>query len=276
VIAHDQGPALRRCLEALERTTERTRLEILVVDNGSTDDTRDITSAFAGINTLRLPKNFGETKALNIGVRTAKGDAVFILSPSVEVAPDTVMRLAENLEADTETGAVCPYVPQAYALPSADDLRTAWQTGILPGRKPLSSETGAVAVDYPLGAPIMVHRRFLAGMRYLDERYGQYWWDLELCRQLRSAGKKILVLTDVPVSYAEAPAAEEAAIDSADRALGAATYLRKHSGLMAGIRFRMGTALYSLGQALSFRDPGFNFRRFTAILSGQKIDGTHM
>jgi hypothetical protein len=122
----------------------------------------------------------------------------------------------------------------------------------------------------------MVRRRFLTGMRYLDERYGQYWWDLELCWQLKSAGRKILVLTDVAVTYLHPEAQPQDAIDSADRALGAATYVGKHSGFAAGMRLRTGAALYSLGQALSFHDPGFNFRRFTAIVSGQKIDGTHL
>ena len=53
----------------------------------------------------------------------------------------------------------------------------------------------------PRGAPLMVRKLFLRGMNYFDERYGEYWSDLELCWQLRNAGKSILVLPQVRVTY---------------------------------------------------------------------------
>src|SRR5579884_1671887 len=82
--------ALRRCVAALEQSNPREALEIIVVDKGSRDDSAAIDSEFPNVTVLRLPRNFGNTKALNIGMRTAAGELIFFLVPEVEVTPDTV------------------------------------------------------------------------------------------------------------------------------------------------------------------------------------------
>src|ERR1700733_1370793 len=131
LVALNQIEPLRRAVAALERSTDRERLEILVVDLGSDDGSAQLDTEFPAIVTLRLPHNFGATKAMNIGTRTAKADLVFYLSPDVEVAPDTVWKLADKLEADSDAAAVCPLLvdetgqtaSRIYKLPTADSFK---------------------------------------------------------------------------------------------------------------------------------------------------------
>lgn len=113
---HNQAAALRRAIQALERSQDRDRLEIIVVDCGSQDESAQIDSEFEGVTMLRLPLHFGATKALNIGTRTAKAELVFYLSPNVEVAPDTVSKLAAQLETESDTVAVCPLLADPEGL----------------------------------------------------------------------------------------------------------------------------------------------------------------
>ena len=133
--AYNQAPALRRCLRALEASAERPSIEIIVMDNGSFDDTPDVEQEFPEVTFLRLPKYFGRTKALNIASRTAHAELLFFLSPDVEVTPLVVCTLAARLEADPETvAAACPLVvdaegnqtPMFFRLPTRAALYRVW------------------------------------------------------------------------------------------------------------------------------------------------------
>src|ERR1017187_6304910 len=68
VVSYNMAEALRRCLTALDQSNGRETFEILVVDNGSEDDSLAVIDSFPSVTTLRLPRNFGFVKALNIGM----------------------------------------------------------------------------------------------------------------------------------------------------------------------------------------------------------------
>src|SRR5262249_54916974 len=133
-----------------EKSQDRERLEILVVDCGSRDDSPNLDTDYPGITMMRLPHNFGATKAMNIATRTAKAETLFYLSPSVEVAPDTVVKLAEKLDAEQDNAAVCPLLidgggqpaSKIHKFPTANSL-----SGDLPLVQPDLSGDSAV-VEY--------------------------------------------------------------------------------------------------------------------------------
>jgi len=290
IVSYNNAADLRQCLAALERSAGRETMEIVVVDNGSQDESPGMDSEFPKIQMLRLPRNFGAVKALNIGMRTATGEFLFFLPAEIEVQPDTAQRLAGSLESTPEAVAVCPLpvtpdgrpVFRWRPLPSPAELFRAWREGgFQDWREPdLSAE--AVAIDYP-EAPVMMARRwFLQGLRYIDERYSHCWWDLELSCQIKRASKRILLLPGVRVLRRGPPAEPSGpgarAALSADCALAACTFARKHYGWTAGMKLRLLTLLSAFAAAalslLRFRDVSYHFGRLSNLISGQKIDGS--
>lgn len=292
IVSEDNAPALRRCLRALEAAARRETFEILVIDNGSQDESPRLDSDFPNATFLRLPRRFGFVKALNIGMRTAKGEFFFFLAPEVEVSQDTVSALAARLASAPEAVAVCPLLvdgegrtqPQCYRFPDpADAIRLArgerWDP-LEPG------DLGAVAipVQFPSLAALMVRSYFLKGLRYIDDRYGQSWADAEIAAQVRRASRRILLLPEVRVLLHPAglPALRQdprvRALYSADWALGAATFAGKHYGFAAGLKVRLAAALEGIGRALwsvvAFRDARYEIARAGFLLSGQKLNGT--
>jgi N-acetylglucosaminyl-diphospho-decaprenol L-rhamnosyltransferase len=259
VISHNRVDRLRACLASLEGSENRDRIEVLVVDNGSTDGSTEIEAEFPKALLVRLPKNFGLTKALNIGVRASNGEYICLLHEDTEVFPETLRALLAVIEAQPDVGCVCP-------LLVTPDGQPAPQLGSLPPDyryEPAEVRGEPYAVPYPRGAMLLVRAYFLKAQGKIDEKYGQFGSDAELSFQIRRAGKKILVLPHVRAIHhgrgANSPMLQ------ADREIGRAVFIGKHMGVFAGFQARVSASFRALGR--------FEFGELSYLLSGQKVDG---
>jgi len=272
LIAHNQAPALRRAIESLERSTGRERLEILVVDCGSQDESPQLDGDYPAVQILRLPQHFGATRAMNIAIRTAKAELILFLAPGVEVAPDTVIRLAAQLEEDAGAAAACPLlrdpsgqiISRVYRIPSSDAFAGAKLQAMSLDAASVDAAQEPVTVEYASRDALLARKQFLRGMNYFDERFGEYWADLDLAMQIRRAGKKIRLYPSIPATLHPDPDPLEGdPVAESDRILGAAAFVGKYEGGFAGLRFRMAAILKALGR--------FDFRGMGLLLSGEKI-----
>jgi len=107
--AYNAGEYLTQCLEAL-RTSTAPPLEVLVVDDGSSDDTRDRANAFAegpfALKVLTTGGRRGPAFARNLGAKLASGDILFFLDADVCVTPETVARIERTFASDPALDAV--------------------------------------------------------------------------------------------------------------------------------------------------------------------------
>lgn len=274
IIAHNQAAELRRAIAALERSEQREQLEILVVDCASDDSTAEVAEEFPGVTMQRLPENFGATKALNIATRTARAEYLFLLSPDVEVAPDTAARLAEKLDADPSLTGACPLliddegrpVARTRRFPDRQSLAEVRGGGEM-GWIPISEGTLALErspVLYPGREALLVRKQFIAGMNYFDERFGEYWAEADLAIKIRKAGRKLEMYPAIRATWhASSEAALNDTVHKSDRILGAATLLSKHEGFFAGFGFRMAAILGALIR--------FDFPLLAALAGGKKV-----
>jgi GT2 family glycosyltransferase len=261
VVSHNRAALLRRCLESLESSEGRETLQVIVVDNGSVDGSAQWDAEFPKVQFVRLPKNFGLTKAMNIGWRAADAPYVFFLHDDTAVEPSAIRRLAEVLDANPAAAAVCPLLvdgegrpaPQLGDLPPGGDWRPAEPAGDEP-----------VPVRYPRGAALMMRVFLIKAIRQIDEHYGQFGSDADLAAQILKASKKILLVPGARARHEGS--AGYSASERADFLLGRAVFLGKYRGFSAGLQARLGAVFSSL---LSFR-----LGEFRHTLAGQKIDGT--
>jgi GT2 family glycosyltransferase len=263
VVSHNRQAMLRACLESVEKSEGRDKLQVVVVDNGSTDGSAQLDSDFSEVQWIRLPKNFGLTKAMNLGWRAADAEYVFFLHDDTEIPPEAAMRLADLLDANADAAAVCPLLvdrdgrpaPQFGSLP----LDGTWRPGDPSGDAP-------VPVEYPRGAALMARIFYIKATRQIDERFGQFGGDADLAAQFRRSSKKVLLAPNIRVFHLGAQ--DYDSLERADLLLAHATFLGKYSGFMAGLGARLQAVF---GPLLSFK---FGELRYT--ISGQKIDGTQM
>ena len=107
IVAHNSRRYLETCLRSVFRQTHRP-LDVMVVDNASTDGTREI---LAGLGTrLRViynDRNVGFAAAQNQAIAASDSDWVLVLNPDARLLPSFVARLVASARIDDGLGAVC-------------------------------------------------------------------------------------------------------------------------------------------------------------------------
>jgi GT2 family glycosyltransferase len=260
VVSRNRVAQLRRCLESIEASQDRSTLQVIVVDNGSTDGSAQVGDDFPNVQMIRLPKNFGLTKGLNLGWRAADAEYVFFLHDDTELEPRTIATLAAALDAHADAAAVCPLLVDAAGNPAP-------QLGELPPTgewRPASPSADPAAVTFPRGAALMARVFFIKAIRQIDARYGQFGSDADLAAEIRRASRKILLVPAARVRH-EGRAAYTT-IERADFLLSRAVFLSKYEGFGAGLKARLASVFGPLF--------GLRLGELKYTLAGQKIDGT--
>ena len=121
-----------RCLESVRAQTERD-LEIIVVDNGSTDGSPEhLRNHHPDVRLVALADNQGFAGGVNAGVRVARGELVALLNNDAWAAPEWLERLAARLESEPAAGACAPKLYRddgcepTHRLDSTGELYSIW------------------------------------------------------------------------------------------------------------------------------------------------------
>jgi GT2 family glycosyltransferase len=107
IATYNSGRYIRRCLEAVFEQQGIT-LDVVVVDNASTDGTRKILKEFKGrIRKLLCSRNLGFAEAQNRAIEASTAEWVLTLNPDVLLRPGFIRTLVDAGECDPGAGAVC-------------------------------------------------------------------------------------------------------------------------------------------------------------------------
>lgn len=206
--------------------------QVIVVDNGSRDGSGSLDAEFPTSRFSKLPRNFGLTRALNIGIRAAEGEYILLLHDDVRIDVGSVVALADYLESHDDVAGVCPKLntPQVRALPTPSNPDPPLEN---------APEGDEAVVECVSGAALMVRAQFLRSLGHIDERYGNYGSAIEICEKIRTSNRKLVVLNRVTAEHGTEPSPMNAGTLKGDRATGVAAFIAKHYGGTAGLMHRL-------------------------------------
>jgi len=282
IVTYNSGRCIGACLESLKDCGA----EIVVVDNGSNDDTAEVVRRFPNARLLQAGRNLGFAGACNFGARQSAGGALLFLNP--DTARQTPLGpLEEVLRSAPNVAAVAPRLVNTQGK-----NQIGFNVRRLPTRAVLLFEIlllnrvfpnnpvnrryrcldfdpeKASEVEQPAGACLAVRRGSFEQCGGFDEGFFPLWFeDVDLCLRLRQKGGTIHYCPQVRFEHAGGHSLEAMSFPEKQvywyRNL--LYYVRKHFGwatglvmraaLLAGIGLRMAAEL--MGLVLNRKTPAW-------------------
>lgn len=201
---------LRPCLEAMSDVLNRQDVELIWVDNGSTDGAAEfMAKTYQDSKRILLEKNRGVAVARNRGIEQANGEYVLLLDDDTIPSAEAIDRMMQHLDT-TPTAGLC-----AVALKSPEgDLQDSFKAfpsplvklrNVIAARIGKKRETklpeGIIHPVYVIGACQMFRRKIIGNVGLLDEAIFFGPEDADFCLRISKAGYTIDYLPDAHIIH---------------------------------------------------------------------------
>ena len=224
IIVNHETPALvLDCLRSLRPQVEgHPERRVVVVDNGSTDDSRSILEEALAVEELAswasllpLAENGGFSAGNNAGIRSLAARRYLLLNSDTLVLPGALDALEAAIDADSRLGILGAFLlssekePQVSAFrfrsPFSEAIRAA-ATGpvtrlLRSFDVPLPPGDDTIDPEWVSFACVMIRNEVFQEIGLLDEGYFMYFEDIDFCRRARRAGWRVGRAMDAPVIH---------------------------------------------------------------------------
>lgn len=192
------------CLNALDECTY-PQLTVMVVDNGSSDDSvARIQAAYPDILLLESRKNLGFAGCNNIGIRYALAhgaDFIWLLNNDTKPAPDALSALVAKPLTDKGIGAVasvCYFADKPSIVQAWAGTRVNLWIGYVRNSTVPHGDHWFHAL---YGASMLIARAAIEDIGLLDDKFFLLWEETEFCLRLRKRGWRIAAAPDSRVLH---------------------------------------------------------------------------
>jgi len=210
IVNYNSAHLLRPCFSALHEAADCLSMETIVVDNGSTDGSLDmLRGELKPTRLINAGRNLGFSRANNLGARYARGRYLLLLNTDCFLRPGSLRKLVNMLDAVPDVGAVGPRLlnsdgslqpschnfpnPLVFFLEQSSLWKLLQRAPFLRDRIYIASSHGrTVAVDWLVGACMLLRAEAFAQVDGFYERFFFYWEETDLCMRLWQRGWKVL------------------------------------------------------------------------------------
>ncbi len=203
IVNYNTHKLLRNCLISIIENTKRCSYEIIVVDNASTDNSREIVTEFTSVKWIQSEVNLGFGKANNIGSLEASGKYLFFLNSDTILLNDAISIFYDFFEENNkneELGAGGSYLLDlnhndnlSYASFPSVSFEWKYLINKILKKSDIQSKTNK-EVDVVTGADLFIKKDTFQMSGGFDPQFFMYYEETDLQFRLRKLHKKNVII----------------------------------------------------------------------------------
>lgn len=269
IVNYNVKALLKNALDSLCDEAKHLPLEVIVIDNNSTDGSPEMLSSYPkdplDLRYVTSEVNLGFVGGSNAGARMSRGKYLVFLNPDTIVLPGSLAALASFLEGHREVGIAGPKIVYGNGKPQVSygpvpsvvgALADVFQLNrLLPPNSEdnslgKSADGAAQRVGWVSGACLIISSTLFQELHGFDENIFMYSEDADLCTRTRARGKEVVYFEGSKIIHFHAKSSRKVrALALINGYKSRLYYFRKHSGANASILLRAGFSLASFLKA---------------------------
>lgn len=208
IVSYNTSEITQKCVQTINKFIPNQ--EIIVVDNGSQDDTVKQLKKIDNVKIVENGANFGFSKANNIGLKIATSNNIIFLNSDIELIDNSLIKMLEYFKKHPETGIIGPQFLnpdlsiQDSVFPEQNihnAFKEFWQR--IPHQyskyTPTSSDPQKVwAIS---GGFILTKKDYFESIGAWNEKYFFYFEDMDLCRKINKNGGHVVYFPECKVIH---------------------------------------------------------------------------
>ncbi|MEO0156651.1 MAG: glycosyltransferase family 2 protein [candidate division WOR-3 bacterium] len=212
IVNYNSSHALKRCLKSIVEKKLNLPCEIIIIDNNSTIPIRNRIKEFEELINIHLienKKNLGYARAVNQGIKIARGKYVLIINPDILITAGAIEKMIDFLENKENLGIIAPQLLNfdnsvqysCFRFPKfwTPFIRRTFFKNFSFGKREVErylmldfDHKETKEVDWVLGAAMLLKKSLIKKIGLLDEKFFLYFEDVDWCRRFHSQGFKII------------------------------------------------------------------------------------
>jgi len=267
IVNWNTSELLQQCLNSIHESDSHLSMEIIVIDNASTDESVEIIrKEFPSIILIANQKNLGFASANNQGLSIAKGQYVLLLNSDTIITAGVLDVLLDVANSHPEVGVIGPQL-----LNMDKSVQESWSsfpsfTSELLGRNfrnrtPIENVAQAFDVDWVGGACILVRAKTINEVGKLDPEYFFYSEEMDWCFRIKQKNWKVWYLAAGQIYHLGGGSSDRASLKQLVLLYRSKLlYFKKHHGWLKAVILRYGFVavnVFGVARRLLF----FNWRK---------------
>jgi N-acetylglucosaminyl-diphospho-decaprenol L-rhamnosyltransferase len=207
IVSYNTAHLLEPLFEAIDASRASLRLQIIVVDNASRDNSVEILrTKFPDVELIESASNVGFGRANNLAVSKARGRYILLLNTDAFISPDTLVKTIGYMDQNPDCGVLGVKLVgrDGWQQPSCRYFPTPWNRFLastalkrfFPGTRlvdEMSWDHGAVReCDWVPGCYYLTRRSIVDRIGLFDPRFFLYCEEIDHCQRVKRAGWRVI------------------------------------------------------------------------------------
>jgi len=217
IVNYNTKDLLKNCIDSITASSPKFAYEIIVIDNASSDGSREVINSYPDIKKIFNKDNVGFARANNIGIKIASGEYLLLLNSDTVVLPGVIDKMVEYMDKNSDVGILGPKLIGE----NGETIQMSWEfqpTIFLECIKKILSPQNIKKyslirhivgflqrkirkVRVITGASMLVRKKVFEQVGLLDERFFLYFEETDFCKRVHNSGWKIIFYPGVKIIH---------------------------------------------------------------------------